>query len=258
MQRLAHVLLVVAVVAQAECSQTSSNPVVVTPSSLVVVDDADAVAWEGGLIWLAAQPVNPALTLDPSVVATSLVAAFTPAGCVSPGVNINVVTLQLSDCAGPFGINHATGSVSFTFTQRGGMAQIVTTASNLQIGGGSLSINATGVLAANGLELAVTTSGGGFGPNGSSVEREGQYTLSWNSGDTCASVNGSVAAGGVNSETTMFSGFVVCTTGCPRGGTVTAVEPATGSTFTTNYDGTSSATVVGSNGTQTVTMLSCS
>ena len=251
--------LAVATVMQVGCSQTGSSSVVVTPSSVIVVDDADAVAWEGGFLWVAAEPIDPTLTVDVTAAAQSVAAAFTPAGCANTMTSANVVLLQMTNCSGPFGINRVTGSVTFLFTEQSNGAQIAATATKLQIGGGNLTISATGVLTTvgNARTLTVNTNGGGIGPNGSSVEREGQYMITWNAGDTCATVNGAVSAGTVNEETTSFGGLVLCTPGCPRSGTIPASDPSTGSTFTTTYDGTASATVVGSNGTQSVVALSC-
>jgi hypothetical protein len=250
--------LFVATVALTGCNQTSQT-VIFAPSSVIVIDDADAIAWEGGFLWVAAEPIDPTVTVDVTAVANTIPAAFTPAGCANVMVTGNVILLQMDECAGPFGINRATGSVTYTITSLSNGVQIAASATNLQIGGGNLTINATGVLTTSGANrtLTVTTNGGGIGPNGSSVARSGQYTISWSAGETCTAVNGSVSTGTVNVQTTTFRAFTLCATGCPRSGTVTTSVPGSGSQFTTTYNGSASVIVVSSNGTQSVAVLTC-
>ena len=263
MNKVLGMALLVGVVLEAGCN---SNPsaVIVTPNSVIVVDNADAVAWEGGFLWAVAMPIDPTVTVDVTAVAASgartITASFAPAGCASATANGNAITLQLNDCSGPFGINHVTGTVTFAFAAVTGGVQIVASATNLQIGGGNLTISATGVLSGTGgaRTLTVNTNGGGTGPNGTSVARQGQYTITWNVGDVCAEVSGTVTAGSGNVQSTSFRSFDACATGCPRSGTVTLTDPATGTTLTTTYNGSTSVTVTSSNGQQSTATITCS
>ena len=255
--------LLLAAVAQAGCDQDQPSIVIVTPSSVVVIDDADAVAWEGGFLWVAAAPVDPAGTVDATAAAAAsahtIPTSFSPAGCAGATASGNVTVLQLDGCAGPFGIGGATGAVTFTFTGGVDGAQIAVHAVNLQVGGGSLTMHATGTLSGSGSArtLTVITDGGGIGPNGSSLAHQGDYTITWSAGDVCATIDGTVTAGTVNVQSTSFKSFVLCETGCPRSGTVLFTDAASGETLTSTYDGTMTITVVSSNGRRTTTTLTC-
>ena len=262
MQRLAAGILM-GLSLLAGCDDTTTpTTVIVTPSGVVVVDDVQAVAWEGGILWTTAYSVDPTVVVvdvnaAAATAARSVPAFFTPAGCASASAAGNVLTLQLNGCAGPFGLTNASGTVVFAFTQVQGGVQIAA-ASNLQSGSASLTINAQAVLTGSGASrtLTVTTNGGGTGPNGTSVTRQGQYTIAWTSGEACASIDGTVASGTGNVQRTTFRAFNVCRDGCPRSGTVTLVDPQTGGTVTTTYNGTATVTV-SANGQQSSATLSC-
>ncbi len=243
------------------CDSGTTSAVIVTPSGVVVVDDAEAVAWEGGIVWATGYSIDPTVIVDVNAAAATaaknVTTFFTPSTCASSSAAGNVLTLQLNGCAGPFGLTSASGTVVFTFTQVASGVQIAAS-SNLQSGRASLTISAQALLAGSGTSrtLTVTTNGGGTGPNGTSVARQGQYTIAWMTGDTCASIDGTVASGTGNVQRTTFKSFSVCRDGCPRSGTVTLVDPQTGGTVTTTYNGTATVTV-STNGQQSTATLSC-
>ncbi len=270
MRNLVTAMLVAAVV-QAGCNNATSFSTLLATNSVVVVDEADAVAWEGGFLWAAALPVDPTLAVDVTATAASgvdtITILFTPAGCATATASSNMITLQLAGCSGPFGINAATGTVTLTFNNvmMGGVTsvQLVANATNLQIGGGVLTIAATAVLSENGNHVArtltVSTNGDGFGPNGVLVARQGQYTIAWNVGQPCAAINGMLAVGSGNSQRMTFRALMVCTAGCPQSGVVTLTDPAISSTFSANYGGgtTVLVTVTSTVHTQHLETITC-
>jgi hypothetical protein len=235
---------------------------IVMPNLVFIVDNGQAIAWEGGLMWIAAMPIDPTV-VDVNAVAASgartIIASFSPSGCATATANANVIALQLNGCTGPFGLNSATGTVTFTFTTVQNGVQIAASAQSLQVGGGNLTIDATGVPtgSASSRALTVMTMGGGTGPGGSSVSRQGQYTITWRVGDTCASVNGTVATGTANSQSTSFQSLNACAQGCPRSGIVTLTDPATSTTTTSSYNGTSTVGIDVSNGQMATGVLTC-
>lgn len=159
----------------------------------------------------------------------------------------------------PFELRAASGTITFTFTAANPGVGVAIASNNLLVGGGTLTLNATGVLTGSGTgrTLTVNTNGGGTGPNGTSVARQGQYTLTWNVGDTCANVDGTLTGGTGNVQRTTFKSFNVCVQGCPRSGMLTVVDPSNGSTLTTTFNGTASVTVTSSTGQQSTAALTC-
>jgi hypothetical protein len=248
----------------AACGTRSTDTVIVTPSSIFVVDNADAIAWEGGFIWAAANAVDPTVAVDVDAAAAAAAhdvpGFFTPASCVSASAAANVMTLQLAGCSGPFTQSEVSGTVMVSFTPAPSGVQLAVASNFLLVSGAILIISTQSLLTGSGeaRTLAVTTDGNGVGPNGTSVVRQGQYTISWMNGDACAAIDGNVGAGGgtVNAQQTNFRAFTLCTSGCPRSGVVTLFAPKTGATVITTYNGTSTV-VVSANGQQTLTGIDC-
>jgi hypothetical protein len=235
----------------------------VTPASVIVLDDADVIAWEGGIFWAASLSIDPTVVVDVNTIALQIAGnvgtQFTPAGCATAGAVGNTVTLQLAGCTGPFGLTAATGAVVFVVGTNPGAITLMATSNNLVAGRAALTINATATLTGNGAtrQLTVSTMGGGVGPRGNTADRSGIYTVTWNVGDTCALVDGTLMTGVNDASRTSFGAFNVCNTGCPRSGTVTVVDQQTGATSSTTYNGTSLVTVANSDGTSTAAILTC-
>ena len=123
------------------------------------------------------------------------------------------------------------------------------------MGGGTLTISATGVLTGSGSARTLTISTNGGGPPQWQPRRTpGPETPTWNVGDSCANVDGMLtgSAGG-----STFRSFNVCAQGCPRSGTLTIVNQSNGSTLTTTFNGTASVTVTSSTGGRTAAALTC-
>lgn len=260
--------LVIALLSVAGCDNNNDadnvgTTTVVTANGVIIVDESDAIAWESGFFWVAGVQIDPTVVVDVNAVAISgarvIPASFAPLGCATASATGNVVTLQLNSCSGPFELRAVSGTVTFTFTAANPGVGIAVAANNLQVGGGTLTINATGVLTGSGTgrTLTINTNSGGAGPNGTSVARQGQYTLTWNVGDTCANVDGTISGSSANVQSSTFRSFNVCAQGCPHSGTLTVVDPSSGSTLTATFNGTRSVTVTSSTGQQSTATLTC-
>jgi hypothetical protein len=256
----------IALASLAGCGTDASDigtTTVVTPTAVIVVDSADAMAWESGFFWVGVVLIDPSVTIDVQAIAVSsapvIAATFTPSGCARASASGNVITLQLNDCSGPFGLRNVSGTVTFTYAAANPGVGIAVAASGLQVGGGTLGINASGVLVGNGAgrTLTINTNSGGSGPNGNSLARQGQYTLTWNAGDSCANVDGVVTGGSGNVEQSTFESFNVCAHGCPRSGLLTVINTSTGTVLTTTFHGTSSVTVTSQMGQPAQATLTC-
>ena len=150
----------------------------------------------------AANAVDPTVAVDVDAAAAAAAhdapGFFTPASCVSASAAANVMTLQLAGCSGPFTQSEVSGTVMVSFTPAPSGAQLAVASNFLLVGGAILIISTQSLLTGSGeaRTLAVTTDGNGVGPNGTSVVRQGQYTISWMNGDACAAIDGNVSAGG--------------------------------------------------------------
>jgi hypothetical protein len=249
---------------------TSQPTAVIVAPTAVIVDDADAISWEAGFLWIAAAPIDPTAAINVNATAAaaarSITGGFSPSGCATASADENALSLRLDGCSGPFGLSHVSGTVTLTFTTAPGgtrlpkVLRIQARTSELKTSGGSLSINATGILTASddGRTLSVATNGGGTGPRGFAAARKGQYIITWISGATCALVYGTVATGDGSVQSVAFRGFSVCTRGCPPSGMVTVTDPTTGTVLSTTYNGTATVTILSSDGQASNATLSCS
>ena len=69
-----------------------------------------------------------------------------PASCVTSTQAQNVVTYTLSNCSGPYGLVHVTGSVVATYTLDSAGVHAALVTNNLMINGGTMSLDLVGRL----------------------------------------------------------------------------------------------------------------
>ncbi|HEY1586358.1 MAG TPA: hypothetical protein VGH63_11770, partial [Polyangia bacterium] len=191
--------LSVALILVAGCHDHDDNagPVVVAPSSVVVVDNADAIVWETSFFWTASAAIDPTTAVDVNAIAASyaktVASTFEPFGCATASLSAtNVVELRLDNCSGPFGVRGAVGTVVIALGVDQSAVGLTVIANGLAVAGGVLMINASAVLTGigNTRTLAIQTNSGGVEPNGDSLARLGRYTVGWTSGDTCVTIDG--------------------------------------------------------------------
>ncbi|HXU71747.1 MAG TPA: hypothetical protein VN947_20580 [Polyangia bacterium] len=251
-------------------NENNENPpsggVVVGTTQVVALDNAAEIEWEGGIFWAVANTFDPVVgvaVIDTNTaiddIAKNIGNVIGPSGCVNNTTSPGMITLRFQQCTPPFGQVNTTGRLAISVSQNGNALQIDAQALTLKATQASLMFMATALYSASGdgRTLTVTTSSSGTGPSGALTTRSGQYTMNWTAGADCATVDGNVASTKGGSDTTSFGSFVVCRTGCPLSGSVTHVDPASGVSVTTVYNGTATATFTASDGSSGTTTITC-
>ena len=84
-----------------------------------------------------------------------------PAGCVTATQVNNVVTYQLSDCTGPYGLVHVSGSVVVTYGADASGIHADAVANNLAVNGATMNLDSHADYTVNGTakKLVVATTG---------------------------------------------------------------------------------------------------
>lgn len=262
------------VVTIAACTSTTVNVPADTPVAQTAADVAVATNYDASLAWAAADAVPAGLfILDattaaapeavPGTGAASAVAnaanqMFSPAGCVSASASANVATFNLNNCAGPAGLTSATGTVTATFTPSAQGLQIQLAGNDVSIDGAKINIASQGVLTLSSDMVTKTfqanTTSSGTGPFGDSVARTGSYTLTWQAGTMCATVDSSFTDTG-SASTTKMASYIRCRGQCPQSGTTT--RNFTGGSVTITYNGSANPPWTGSNGNSGTINLHC-
>ncbi|MGA7121573.1 MAG: hypothetical protein WBY94_15820 [Polyangiaceae bacterium] len=291
----------------AACTSTTVNVPADAPAAQTAADITVATNYEASLAWAVSDPVpvglfvldaTTAVTTEavPGAAAASAAASatnqsFSPAGCVSASASGNVATFNLSKCTGPGGLSSATGTFSATFTPSSQGLQIQLAGSNISVNGANINVASLGVLTLGSDMVTKTfqanTTSSGTGPFGEGVARAGNYSLTWQSGSNCGTVNGSFAdivldgglesgvdggpldgawdsgfeaglvttSNGGRASTTNVINYVRCRAQCPQSGTTT--RNFANGTVTITYNGSSSVPWSGSNGNAGTLNLNC-
>jgi hypothetical protein len=167
-----------------------------------------------------------------------------PAACVSATAQLNVVTYQLSNCTGPYGLVHVTGSVVVTYTKQADGIHAAASASALEVNGATMNLDsqATYTVTGSARKLVVATDGSGTGPRGTQITRHGSYTLGWDDASECASLDGAWSTGiGSDTWSTSIAGYAQCKGHCPTSGTLSHTGGFSKVTVTVAFDGSGAA-----------------
>ncbi len=252
----------------AACASTADD--IYTPEATAAADDVAVTDSEAGLDWAAAD-TGAVAVLDVSVgtqaVTGSTIAQaaaatagtnFSPSGCATATASGNVVTYVLKDCTGPLGVVSATGTFTSTLTPTGQGLQIQLAGKNVKINNATIDIQTQGMLTStNGgtsRTFQATTMSSGTGPYGSSTSRTGSYTLAWQTGTTCGTLNANFMDSAAATSTSV-SHYQRCRGQCPQSGAVTRTFPAGNVTVT--YNGTNSGSWKANNGNTGTVALRC-
>jgi hypothetical protein len=242
----------------AACTSSADSPDLSVAQS--AADTAAVIDWDAGFAWAAADPIplgapgiGPRTPQDTAGDGTAMAVAagapqsFSPPGCVQTKVQGNVVTLLLSGCDGPLGLTQVSGTVKATFSPAmGGAVKIQLSGSSVSVGGSMISVDTQGTLTVGGdpstrtFQASSTTSGSG--PLGTSVFRSGNYTLGWQSGSSCGTIDGDSTLSGSNAATSKTTNYTRCRGMCPQSGTVIQTLSNGGTSVTLTYNATSSPT----------------
>ncbi|MFH0900937.1 MAG: hypothetical protein V2A73_09940, partial [Pseudomonadota bacterium] len=127
----------------------------------------------------ASDPVSEFCATTAASVAAEL---YSPEGCVTATADGTVVTYVFENCTGPYGIAELNGTLAITFKVEGGVIKMSAVATDLAVNNATIDIEATASYRNPGggtFELSISTAGTATGPLGRSIERSGNYDVSW-------------------------------------------------------------------------------
>jgi hypothetical protein len=183
-----------------------------------------------------------------------------PSTCVTATAQLNVVTYQLENCTGPYGLVHVSGSVVVTYTKQQSGVHADAVANGLTINGATMDFTSHADYTVNGSakQLVVATDGSGTGARGNSITRHGSYTLKWDDATDCGALDGNWSTG-INNATwsTSIAGYAQCKGHCPSGGTLAHTGGISGVTVTVSFDGSADAKWTSSRGRSGTIALFC-
>jgi hypothetical protein len=183
-----------------------------------------------------------------------------PAGCVTSTQTNNVVTYKLSDCTGPYGLVHVTGSVTVTYTVDASGVHADAASTGLLVNGATLNLDSHADYTVNGTakKLVVATQGSGTGAFGNAIARNGSYTLTWDDASMCGTLDGAWSTQiGSDTWSTAIAGYAQCKYHCPSSGTLTHTGGISKVTVTVKFDGSADATWSTSTGRSGTIALFC-
>jgi hypothetical protein len=191
-----------------------------------------------------AQPLSATGEALAQSAATRVLSRMTPAGCVVASQQGATVTYVLTNCTGPWGLVKVSGTLTAVYSRgQGGAVQVVITGNGMKANDATFDVNATITASqAAGVKRAeVTSASKGTGPRGAPIERQGNYTVTWNAATGCLTLEGTWETKvGQRSWTTTVTSFKKCAGACPAAGGSIVVSAAR-LTVTLTYDGTSTA-----------------
>ena len=187
--------------------------------------------------------------------------AFLPSSCVVAVQAGPKVTYTLTNCTGPFGLVTVSGTLVATYSRtNSGAVQAVITGTGLKANKSTIDVNATVIATKSGSTKSadVTSSASGTGPRGIALSRDGQYTVTYDSETSCATVNGSWKTDvGSRSSSTTVTNYARCKGACPTSGTIVHDTPRNTS-VTVTYSGAETAAWSTSAGRSGTVNLACS
>lgn len=210
------------------------------------LDSSDGTANESALMIATTDGTQSATSANEAAAMGAAQARswWQPSTCVTATAQLNVVTYQLSNCTGPYGLVHVTGSVAVTYTKTASGVHAAAVATGLDVNGATMSLasQADYSVAGTQKQLVVATDGSGTGPRGNAITRHGAYTLTWDDATDCGALDGSWSTGiGSATWSTSISGYAQCKGHCPSGGTLSHTGGLSGVTVTVRFDGSADA-----------------
>ena len=180
---------------------------------------------------------------------------FTPAGCVTATASGATVSYNFNNCEGAFGMRSVSGAVRLELSESNGQLGLTGTSTDLTVDGRPyiLDVNATATRA--GTQRVVTMRSRSRTPD-LVDSRDVQFTTTWEQGSGCVTLNGQ---GGSSRDgmvtTSTITGYQRCANECPTAGKV--VVDNKGDTFTTEFNGSSTAEVKDPKGDTKSYQLNC-
>src|SRR6185369_10169955 len=163
-----------------------------------------------------------------------------PSGCVVATQTNNVVVTYTADAAGIHAAAVTTG---------------------LSINGATMNATSNATYTVNGSakKLVVQTQGSGVGAFGTSITRNGSYTLSWDDASMCGALDGAWSTMiGNDTWSTSISNYAQCKAHCPSSGTLSHTGGISKLTVTVTFDGSADARWATARGRSGTIALCCS
>ncbi|MBI2898442.1 MAG: hypothetical protein HYY06_33130 [Deltaproteobacteria bacterium] len=225
-------------------------------------DAVDVAQTEAALLIASVEEATAGMTPEElAQAAAAAVEDWSPEECVTATTDRDTVTYVFAGCAGPYGLVQVDGTLIVTFTVRPNAVHLEASSTDLTVNGASLTIAADADWSVDGTAntLEVSTTGSATGPRGTSISRQGDYTVGWDESSACMSLDGdwSTTTGGRSWSTTV-SGYSRCDDGCPAaGGSISYTGGLSGVTISVQYDGSSQAAWSSSRGQNGTAPLFC-
>lgn len=184
-----------------------------------------------------------------------------PAACVTATQTNNVVSYKLTDCTGPYGLVHVTGTVVVTYTVNTGGIHADAVSTGLMVNGATMNLNshADYTVTGSAKKLVVTTQGSGTGAFGNAITRAGGYTLTWDDASQCGALDGAWSTTiGSDTWSTSITNYAQCKAHCPSSGTLSHTGGISKLTVTVTFDGSADAKWSTSRGRSGTIALFCS
>jgi hypothetical protein len=212
------------------------------------IDGSDAAEAEGNVMMATIDGVDAsaAAAASPEALAVRIAAnvavRWNPDGCAVVAQSGRTIAITYNDCTGPRGLVHVTGRLDLEVSvSAAGAITVHGTSADLQIDRAHLAIDADATYRATaaGHELEVHTAGSGTGPRGLEVERDGDYTIEWETASQCARITGAWSTSVGAAERGNDVDVRRCVNACPTG-TITHRFLGDGA-LTITFDGTETA-----------------
>ncbi len=215
---------------------------------------------ESALTLVALEAVDTELSVgaNADAVAAHALQSYGPEGCVRAGVNGGVITYELDECDGPYGLTKVSGVALMNLSagSSGGVA-FTLTATDLKVGGVTMTLNVSGVYDSSpGRQVSLATSG--VGTRGQEVvTRAGSYNVSWDAQE-CVKLDGTwTSTVGDVAWATTVSSYEKCGKACPKANGTIAFAGSEGRFVTLTFSGSDTATFVSDKGKPGFVNLSC-
>ena len=247
-------LLGVAMVGCGSSQDGSGSEAVDSSSSQLVSDATETESADDDAESGVEEPLSGAATTDPGTPALAADAAsviakvkanigkwFLPAGCLATTWADNVATHNFSDCTGPYGMTHFTGTVTTTYAVDGsGTLTITHAADGFKMNGASISGSRTVTYTASAgiITKHRTGSWSGTTKKGNAFTHEADFTATWDPSTMCVTRDGTADSTLATRDVSWtIAGYKRCglgDLGCPESGSIllerTKGEKSTGVT----------------------------
>lgn len=185
-----------------------------------------------------------------------------PSSCATATRSGANITVTLTDCTGPRGLLHVSGTIDLVVAvDATGTISVTGHSDDLMVNRANLTFDVSATYGVSGTNhtLTVQTQGQGTGPLGNEIDHNGNYTITWDTSSQCGSIAGDWStefSNGVQSATRSNEvNLMRCAGGCPTGSIVHTF--LRGQTLTVTFDGTNVAQWQTSGGRSGTVNLTC-